>query len=60
MTTLTEHARPATGPHPCAARPHANLVHLDGPCRCFVGGPAPEHASYRADDPLVRAAQRTA
>ena len=27
---------------PCAARPSTGFVHLDGPCRCFVGGPAPE------------------
>ena len=26
---------------PCVAHPHAGRVHLDGPCRCFVGGPAP-------------------
>jgi hypothetical protein len=35
--------RAATGTLPCAARPHSGLVHRDGPCRCFVGGPAPEH-----------------
>lgn len=29
---------------PCAARPGTALRHLDGPCRCFVGGPAPEFA----------------
>ncbi len=29
---------------PCAARPSTGFVHLDGPCRCFVGGPAPEFA----------------
>ncbi|WP_225755071.1 hypothetical protein [Actinotalea sp. Marseille-Q4924] len=27
---------------PCAARPSTRFVHRDGPCRCFVGGPAPE------------------
>lgn len=27
---------------PCAARPSTAFVHRDGPCRCFVGGPAPE------------------
>lgn len=27
---------------PCAARPSTRYRHLDGPCRCFVGGPAPE------------------
>lgn len=34
----------ATSEHavvPCAARPWTTLVHVDGPCRCFVGGPAP-------------------
>ncbi|WP_024285775.1 hypothetical protein [Cellulomonas sp. KRMCY2] len=29
---------------PCAARPSTGFVHLDGPCRCFFGGPAPEFA----------------
>jgi hypothetical protein len=28
-------------PYPCAAQPGRGLVHLDGPCRCFAGGPAP-------------------
>ena len=27
---------------PCAARPSTRYRHFDGPCRCFVGGPAPE------------------
>jgi hypothetical protein len=36
-------------PTPCVANPHAGLVHRDGPCRCFVGGPAPE----RPLDPQV-------
>ncbi|MCC2333754.1 hypothetical protein [Cellulomonas wangsupingiae] len=27
---------------PCAAHPGAQLRHLDGPCRCFFGGPPPE------------------
>lgn len=27
---------------PCAARPSTGFWHLDGPCRCFFGGPAPE------------------
>lgn len=27
---------------PCAARPSTRYRHLDGPCQCFVGGPAPE------------------
>jgi hypothetical protein len=26
---------------PCVARPYAGRAHLDGPCRCFYGGPAP-------------------
>jgi hypothetical protein len=29
-------------PAPCVARPHSGLVHLDGVCTCFTGGPAPE------------------
>lgn len=39
-------ADPTTGPTPvpCAARPSTGFVHLDGPCRCFFGGPAPEFA----------------
>lgn len=36
-----------TSPVPCAARPSTGFVHLDGPCRCFVGGPAPEFAPSR-------------
>ncbi|GEL45257.1 hypothetical protein KQI48_01795 [Cellulomonas hominis] len=39
-------------PAPCVARPHANLVHQDGACRCFTGGPAPEHAP-RPEDVLL-------
>ncbi|MFS0705981.1 hypothetical protein AB6N23_15830 [Cellulomonas sp. 179-A 9B4 NHS] len=35
-------------PVPCAARPGTTLWHLDGPCRCFVGGPAPEFAPSTA------------
>jgi len=31
-----------TVPAPCAARPHSGLVHLDGICTCFFGGPPPE------------------
>lgn len=30
---------------PCAARPYASLVHVDGACRCFAGGPPPEYAT---------------
>lgn len=26
---------------PCAARPSTGFRHLDGPCECFFGGPAP-------------------
>ena len=33
---------PSDGAVPCAARPSTRFVHRDGPCRCFVGGPAPE------------------
>ncbi|MCC2313692.1 hypothetical protein [Cellulomonas xiejunii] len=29
-------------PVPCAARPGTPFRHLDGPCQCFFGGPAPE------------------
>jgi len=29
---------------PCAARPGSGLVHLDGPCGCFYGGPLPVYA----------------
>lgn len=35
-------------PVPCAARPGTTLWHLDGPCRCFVGGPPPEFAPSTA------------
>lgn len=35
-------------PVPCAARPGSTLWHLDGPCRCFVGGPSPEFAPSTA------------
>ena len=34
----------APGAVPCAARPSTGFLHLDGPCRCFFGGPAPEFA----------------
>ena len=43
----------ADGPAPCVARPHANLVHHDGACRCFTGGPPPEHAPRPEDVLLV-------
>ena len=33
---------PRRGPVPCAARPGARLVHPDGRCQCFFGGPPPE------------------
>ncbi len=42
----------------CAARPHSGLMHFDGTCRCFFGGPAPEFAppTISVDDlPPVRA-----
>lgn len=39
-------------PQPCVARPHAGLVHREGACRCFVGGPPPEHAA-RPEDALL-------
>ena len=28
----------------CIALPARRLIHRDGPCRCFFGGPAPEYA----------------
>lgn len=42
-------------PTPCAARPSTAFLHRDGPCRCFVGGPAPEFP-----DETVRPAYRFA
>jgi hypothetical protein len=39
--------RPA-GPTPCAAHPNSPLIHLDGRCQCFFGGPGPE---FGADVP---------
>lgn len=48
MTRLDE-LQAVVGPLPCAARPHSGLVHRDGPCQCFVGGPAPEHAAPAQD-----------
>lgn len=48
MTPLDE-LQAVVGPMPCAARPHSGLVHRDGPCQCFVGGPAPEHGSLPVD-----------
>ena len=35
-------------PVPCVAHPCAGMVHIDGPCQCFVGGPAPVHAGALA------------
>ncbi len=32
----------------CAARPSTRYRHFDGPCRCFVGGPAPEFPATSA------------
>jgi hypothetical protein len=37
-----------TAPTPCLAHPGSRLVHPDGRCQCFFGGPAPE---FRADLP---------
>lgn len=34
---------PQTQQWPCSKNPHGH-VHLDGPCRCFIGGPAPSFA----------------
>ncbi len=39
---------PVRVPVPCVARPGTTLWHLDGPCRCFVGGPPPEFAPSTA------------
>lgn len=42
-------AGPAPGPVvgvPCAARPSTAYRHLDGACRCFVGGPPPEYPRF--------------
>ena len=35
-------AKADAGGVPCAARPSTRYRHVDGPCRCFIGGPAPE------------------
>ncbi|TKR24114.1 hypothetical protein FA014_07850 [Cellulomonas hominis] len=53
--TPFDELRSAVGPTPCVARPHAGLVHRDGPCQCFVGGPAPEHAERPEDVVLALA-----
>ena len=49
MDTVTVEAADLAAPPvvavPCAARPSTAFVHLDGPCRCFFGGPAPEFAT---------------
>ncbi|RMI13969.1 hypothetical protein [Cellulomonas triticagri] len=64
MTTTTT-ADPAAelsavvGPQPCVARPHSGLEHRDGPCRCFVGGPAPVHV-LRPDAAALAAAAHSA
>ena len=42
----------ATGAVPCAARPSTGFLHLDGACRCFVGGPPPEFAPAQPLVPL--------
>lgn len=41
---LQAQPQPVGTPVPCAARPSTGFVHLDGPCRCFFGGPPPEFA----------------
>jgi hypothetical protein len=58
-TTTDARLHVVTGPLPCAARPHSGLVHRDGPCRCFVGGPAPEH-DHRPQDALLALAHHGA
>lgn len=58
MTVIDQTAdelRAVVGPQPCVARPHAGLEHRDGPCRCFVGGPAPVHAERPGDAVLALA-----
>ena len=48
LRLLMPDARPSRGeqgtttPVPCAARPGTPFRHVDGPCQCFFGGPAPE------------------
>ena len=37
----------------CAARPNTSFVHLDAPCQCFFGGPAPVHATPSDESPLA-------
>ncbi len=66
MTALSAQTRAAlaeieaaVGPLPCAARPHSGLVHRDGPCRCFVGGPRPEHGGRPLDALLAPPTPRT-
>ncbi|MCV2394960.1 hypothetical protein OEB99_11640 [Actinotalea sp. M2MS4P-6] len=44
ITAVDDHTVADLAVVPCAARPSTGFVHLDGPCRCFVGGPAPEFA----------------
>lgn len=36
----------------CVAHPGRNLVHRDGPCRCFFGGPGPEYPPAPQTPPL--------
>ena len=43
----------AVAPVPCAAHPYTSLVHVDGPCRCFAGGPPPEYAQRRPAAPVL-------
>lgn len=45
-----------TGGVPCAARPSTGYRHHDGPCLCFVGGPAPEYPASRRPGPAHPAA----
>ena len=44
-----------SGPVPCAARPSTGFIHLDGPCRCFFGGPGPEFAPVRELEAMLTA-----
>lgn len=52
MTTSTTRTG-TTAAVPCAARPYASLVHVDGACRCFTGGPPPEYAAPRNPGPRL-------
>ena len=62
QTALLDAAPDDVGdPAPCVARPCSGLVHLDGCCRCFAGGPGPVFAArapLRVNNPGRPAEQR--